>query len=299
MGAGSKHSKKKHHHSKSKAEPSSSVVASVENGNGNRKKKGCKSKNSGYSEEDAEFRRQLEANDFTIREMDADGNCMFRSLSDQLYGDYGNKYYTDVREEVVNYLENHEDEFKFFVVDDDGKEDEDFSASFQDYVSRMRQDGEWAGNTELVCASRFFQRNIVVFTAGGTLKIDYEPEQANAGKKKVAQESAPSLYISYHDNDHYNSCHSSNIIKPSSKTETKERKQQITIESNQKKNDMCACGSGTKYKHCCFVTKKRQKRLAKVKVANELKKDGKIDENDHNNDESSIEVEGNFRVLRI
>ena len=104
-------------------------------------------KNSVYTKSDLEFRRQIEANGYGIREMNADGNCMFRSLSDQLYCDFGLRYFSDVREEVVQYLEDHEDEFKFFVVDDDGNEDDDFSASFQDYLNRMRIDGEWAGNT--------------------------------------------------------------------------------------------------------------------------------------------------------
>ena len=281
--------------------PEKEKVANIKGGKGkkngakNDKKKGKKNQNNLYTESDMEFRRQLEANDYAICEMDADGNCMFRALSDQLYGDCGNKYYADIREEVVNYLEDHEDEFKFFVVDDDGKEDEDFSASFQDYVSRMRQDGEWAGNTELVCASRCFHRTIAVFTSSGTLKIDYVPEQSNLGKNNVVQQDAAPLCLSYHDNDHYNSCHASN--KPDIQ-QNKERRPKEVIEPNrkQKKNDACACGSRRKYKKCCFMIENRQKRLAKVQVANEVNKD---DDHEGSYNDSSSEVEGNFKVLRI
>ena len=50
--------------------------------------------------------------------MSADGNCLFRSLSDQLYYDYGNRH-DEVRSEVCDYLEVHEDEFSIFLVLDE------------------------------------------------------------------------------------------------------------------------------------------------------------------------------------
>jgi hypothetical protein len=86
-----------------------------------------------------------------------DGNCLFRSLSDQLYSDWGTDH-TEVRSEVCDFLESHEDEYAGFLVldDEDGPDSED-AKDFASYVSAMRQDGEWGGNLELVVAARLYR----------------------------------------------------------------------------------------------------------------------------------------------
>jgi len=263
---------------------------------------------------DKVFREQLESNGYCIREMDADGNCMFRAISDQLYGDFGRRHHEDVRANVCNYLEKHENEFKAFVVDDDGLDDEEdgeFSASFQDYVSRMRMNGEWAGNPELVCASRCYGRDIEIFTAHGTLHIDYENKVGegtdekkrsstnNKKKKRVSSSSkiqplnklhTPPLRISYHDNDHYNSCFkndeglvagSSTCLVNESTVTVISQKSESSIEVELKRNDVCACGSGKKYKKCCLKS-------AKVKSAKE-----RMTKNNDN------DIARGFKILKI
>ena len=86
-------------------------------------------------------------------DMAADGNCLFRALSDQLFYDYGNDHDL-VRSEVCDYLEAFEEDFKLFLVLDD--EDEDAS-DFESYVKSMREDGEWGGNLEQVVAARLYR----------------------------------------------------------------------------------------------------------------------------------------------
>jgi OTU domain-containing protein 3 len=88
----------------------------------------------------------------TIVDMEADGNCLFRALSDQLYMDFGNMH-ADIRSDIADYLEAFEEDFIHFLVLED--EDED-AADFESYVYSMRQDGEWGGNLELVAAARLF-----------------------------------------------------------------------------------------------------------------------------------------------
>ena len=107
-------------------------------------------------DDDNQFRKSLEADGrYTIVEMQADGNCLFRALSDQLFHDYGNKH-ADIRSAVCSFIDKHEDEFSVFLVLDENEEDED-AKDFETYVSNMRQDGEWGGNLELVAAARLFQ----------------------------------------------------------------------------------------------------------------------------------------------
>lgn len=113
--------------------------------------------------------------------MAADGNCLFRALSDQvspkhrvscdsrattspagsdssvikLYSDYGNRH-EQVRCEICDLLEKHKEDFSMFLVLDEEESDEDAS-DFETYVQNMREDGEWGGNLELVAASRLYR----------------------------------------------------------------------------------------------------------------------------------------------
>jgi hypothetical protein len=94
-----------------------------------------------------------------IVEMRSDGNCLFRSLSDQLFGDYGNNH-GDVRSVICDYIEQHKDDFKVFLVfedkDDDDQQEED-AKDFEHYVETIRKDGEWGGNIEIVAAARCYR----------------------------------------------------------------------------------------------------------------------------------------------
>jgi hypothetical protein len=104
--------------------------------------------------DDDSFRKTLLSNgSFSINEMSADGNCCFRSLSDQLYGDYGNRH-DIIRQEVCGFLEENKDEFAVFLLLDEGDED---VCDLDTYVGKMKEDGEWGGNVELVAAARLYR----------------------------------------------------------------------------------------------------------------------------------------------
>lgn len=93
----------------------------------------------------------------SIADMSADGNCLFRALSDQLYGDYGNCH-EEIRSDICDYMEENKDDFKvFLVLDDDSCEEGDDGKDFESYIRTMRQDGEWGGNLELVAAARLYE----------------------------------------------------------------------------------------------------------------------------------------------
>lgn len=122
--------------------------------------------------EDDSFRKQLEHDGtMSINEMASDGNCLFRSLSDQLYHDYGN-HHEEIRQDVCDFIELMEDEFSVFLVLDENEEDED-AANFEEYVQTMRSEGEWGGNLELVAAARLYRRNVHVFSITAAYTIDH------------------------------------------------------------------------------------------------------------------------------
>jgi hypothetical protein len=92
----------------------------------------------------------------TIMDMDADGNCLFRALSDQLYWDFGSMH-ADIRSCICDYLEAFEADFSsFLVLDDEDDEEAKDATDFETYIYNMRQDGEWGGNLELVAMARLY-----------------------------------------------------------------------------------------------------------------------------------------------
>jgi len=94
---------------------------------------------------------------------------------------------------------NDKEEFAGFLLMNDDDED---ILDIDEYIEKMREDGEWGGNVEVVVASRVYKRNIVVFSfeyANGALSIVCED--------KDKKEDGSDLLLSYHGESHYNSVH--------------------------------------------------------------------------------------------
>ena len=124
--------------------------------NNNSKHKGKLKSKYLQSDEDYSFRQKLENNgERQIIEMASDGNCLFRSISHQLYNDYGQKH-EDVRQEICDYLEENEDDFKVYLLLDDSDGNDDV-CDFNEYINQMRKDGKWGGDVEIVCAARLYK----------------------------------------------------------------------------------------------------------------------------------------------
>ena len=153
-------SKKKSYQSLDISNDSSSQKSTYNRNNNKEAKqsnKKSKAKNgNGNIVDDYSFRKKLENNgEREIIDMVADGNCLFRSISHQLYTDHGQKHDT-VRHEICNYLEKNEDDFKVYLLLEDSSDSDDV-CEFDTYVDQMRKDGEWGGDVEIVCASRLYR----------------------------------------------------------------------------------------------------------------------------------------------
>ena len=94
----------------------------------------------------ASFSRILHSEGWELKEVGRDGNCFFRSLSDQLLNHEHD--YEDYRQQVCDHIEAHEDDFAPFMSFGESEEEED--KDYEAYVARMRTDGEWAGQVELL-----------------------------------------------------------------------------------------------------------------------------------------------------
>jgi hypothetical protein len=87
-----------------------------------------------YSDSDLKsFNHALADSGLVLREMQGDGNCFFRAISDQLEGTQHN--HATYRDQVCNHMEEMRDFYLPFIEDED--------ESFDEYLSRMRSDCEW------------------------------------------------------------------------------------------------------------------------------------------------------------
>lgn len=134
-------------------------------------------------------------------EIMGDGNCMFRALSDQYYGDAG-KAHASVRKTIVDYLRAHPDDFKVFI-ECEGEE------TWEQHLARMSQDGVFGDHAELVAFSRAMGVNVIIYQRDTHFlvtpdegQLDTERDRASAAK---AIRSRPTLHIAYHNWEHYSS----------------------------------------------------------------------------------------------
>ena len=86
--------------------------------------------------EDISIKAEIVRLGLVLRDMQGDGNCLFRALADQLWG--VQKRHAEVRKLVCDYLEANRDKMEVFVLafmnEDEG---------YRSYVNRMRQFSEY------------------------------------------------------------------------------------------------------------------------------------------------------------
>jgi OTU domain-containing protein 3 len=130
------------------------------------------------------FRLSLHLRQFglKIRDIQGDGNCMFRAVSDQMTGTQ--ELHEVYRVQAVDFIRTHRDDFQPFIEDDE---------PFEGYLSRMSRLGTWGGNLELQALSLVLEVNISIFMMGAPV---WEIQNIPRGR---------SISLSYHEGEHYNS----------------------------------------------------------------------------------------------
>lgn len=145
----------------------------------------------GYKAEDFhDLVCQLKPLGLSVLKMDADGNCLFRSVADQLCGD-ANEHHT-YREQCCDHMLEHAEDFEVFFAPDDFEAEESFEA----YVQKMRRPGTWGSQLELMAICQSFQVNAILHQSG---LPSYE---MMAGADSLESQC---IQLSYHDGEHYNS----------------------------------------------------------------------------------------------
>ena len=118
-----------------------------------------------------------------IREVGGDGNCLFRTISDQLYG--VENHHRELRQVVMDYILKEKDFFMNYVEGD-----------IDEYIEKKRMDGVWGDDVELQAVSEIYNRPIEVYVNDDKpIRTFHEDNDQNI---------LP-LRVSYQGSCHYNS----------------------------------------------------------------------------------------------
>ena len=142
-------------------------------------------------EQEKKFRLNLFKKKYVHHLLKRDGNCLFSSISDQVYGT--DKHSAIIREKCMDYIEKNKLFYSQFI--------EGGEKQMPAYIKRKRKLGIWADNLEIQALSEIYNRPIEIY-----IKIDKPIRSFCNGSidKKYP------MKISYHGNKHYNSIVPSN-----------------------------------------------------------------------------------------
>ena len=117
-----------------------------------------------------------------IKDVAADGHCLYRAIADQ-----SGSTYTSIRETCASFMEAHESDFAPFIEDE----------SFGDHCAKVRSSAEWGGQPELLALARALNRPIVVYSR-------------DSAPLRMGESDGEELVVTYHRDyyalgEHYNS----------------------------------------------------------------------------------------------
>ena len=127
---------------------------------------------------------------FEIREIGDDGNCLFRAVADQVYGNQN--LHGLIRDKCCNYMEMHREKFKEFI---------DTEVNFRDishYINNMRVLRTWGGNLEITALSELYQRRVEVYDQRTVPRSTFSDSV-------IFDNDYPPIRVTFKDGNHYNS----------------------------------------------------------------------------------------------
>eukprot|EP00457_Paulinella_chromatophora_P000600 gb/GEZN01000600.1/.p1 GENE.gb/GEZN01000600.1/~~gb/GEZN01000600.1/.p1 ORF type:complete len:598 (-),score=100.62 gb/GEZN01000600.1/:72-1865(-) len=132
--------------------------------------------------EERKFRHIMQQKGWKITDQGGDGNCLFRSVSHQMYGTPD--YHELVRSKCVEYIISEKLYFASYIP-----------GNFDLYVSEMRKPGTWGDHVEIQAMSEIYDRPIQIYAYSETPLNTYQHGRVHQ---------AP-VRLSYHYQSHYNS----------------------------------------------------------------------------------------------
>ena len=136
-------------------------------------------------DDDNAFVQALKKKGLEIVEQAGDGNCLFRAVSLQVYGDAS--MHAEVRTRCMDFMAVNEEHFGEFVTGE----------TYTEYIARKRLDGVHGNNPEIQAISELYNRPVEVYTP------DRGAAPLNIFHKEYSTADIP-IRLAYHDGNHYN-----------------------------------------------------------------------------------------------
>ena len=106
-----------------------------------------------YLPKENEVEEALDFDQWEIVKSKGDGNCLFRSVAQEVYGDQ--LHHDKVRQEVADHIVKETGYYFDFIDHKDG---------FNAYIAELRTNGEWGGDIELQAASELYNKRVLVYS---------------------------------------------------------------------------------------------------------------------------------------
>ena len=127
---------------------------------------------------------------FEIREIGDDGNCLFRAVADQVYGNQ--ELHSILRDKCCDYMELHRERFVEFIDTDVNFSD------FSHYINNMRVLKTWGGNLEITALSELYQRRVEVYDQRTVPRSTFS-------ECLIFDNDYPPIRVTFKNGNHYNS----------------------------------------------------------------------------------------------
>ena len=137
-------------------------------------------------EQENKFRFDLLKKNYILHLIKRDGNCLFSSISDQVYGT--DKHSGIIRQKCMDYIEKNKLFYSQFI--------EGGEAKISEYIERKRKRGIWGDNLEIQALSEIYNRPIEIY-------VNIEKPLKTFCNDKINTKYP--IKISYFGNKHYNS----------------------------------------------------------------------------------------------
>ena len=130
--------------------------------------------------------------DFELENVEGDGNCGYRALALQIYGDEECHY--KIREDIYNYLKinaSHFSELNFQI--------EGGFVTANEYIEKVKEEGFWMGDLEISIVNKIYEASLYVYELRNDLNLYLLSKYGDINDDKKLF-----LNICFVNNNHYN-----------------------------------------------------------------------------------------------
>jgi len=106
--------------------------------------------------EEGAMRAALKALDLKLREVKADGHCLYRAVAEQVEEMRAESRYGEVRTVCKEEMLKNREEYEAFVEVEE-------AGSYEAYCEKVESTAEWGGHVEMLAIARALRRNVEVF----------------------------------------------------------------------------------------------------------------------------------------